>query len=393
MAGLSNALPPAPVGWAIKWHDRALALRDRLLSSARFQRWAVAFPLTRPVARRCARALFDLCAGFVYSQVLLACVRLRVFDMLAPGPQTVAVLSTRLGLAPDATTLLLKAAASLRLVEHCRDDRFRLGVLGAALLADPGIPAMVDHHPLLYADLDDPVALLRGRSSNTALARCWPYTRTDAGAELGISDVITYSQLMSVSQPLIAAEILAAYPVERHRCLLDVGGGDGTFLAACAARAPLLRLVLFDLPAVAELARKRFAVSDIASRATAVGGNFLSDPLPIGADLVSLVRVIHDHDDASALSILRAVRRVLPRDGVLLLAEPLSGTKGRDRVTDAYFAVYLLSMSRGRPRTAAELTGLLQTAGFGHVRFLANRTLPFARVVLARPAKRTVNIT
>ena len=64
--------------------------RDRLLASRRFQRWAAAFPLTRPIARRRARALFDLCAGFVYSQVLFACVRLKLFDALAAGPLAVA---------------------------------------------------------------------------------------------------------------------------------------------------------------------------------------------------------------------------------------------------------------------------------------------------------------
>ena len=57
--------------------------------SPRFQRWAAAFPLTRPIAQRRARALFDLCAGFVYAQVLLACVQLRLFEILAEGPQTV----------------------------------------------------------------------------------------------------------------------------------------------------------------------------------------------------------------------------------------------------------------------------------------------------------------
>ena len=49
--------------------------RDRVLASPRFQAWAAAMPLTRPIARKRARALFDLCAGFVYSQVLVACVR------------------------------------------------------------------------------------------------------------------------------------------------------------------------------------------------------------------------------------------------------------------------------------------------------------------------------
>jgi demethylspheroidene O-methyltransferase len=48
-----------------------------LLTSPAFQRRAAAYLVLRPLARRRARALFDVVAGFVYSQVLLACVRVR----------------------------------------------------------------------------------------------------------------------------------------------------------------------------------------------------------------------------------------------------------------------------------------------------------------------------
>ena len=41
----------------------------------RFQRFAASFPLTKPIAQRQSQALFDLCAGFVYAQVLQACWR------------------------------------------------------------------------------------------------------------------------------------------------------------------------------------------------------------------------------------------------------------------------------------------------------------------------------
>ena len=93
---------------------------------------------------------------------------------------------------------------------------------------------------------------------------------------------------MSASQPLVADEILDAYAVTSHRCLLDVGGGEGAFLVRAAQRAPALRLMLFDLPAVADRARARFAAFGLAHRASVVGGDFLRQPLPTGADLVSL---------------------------------------------------------------------------------------------------------
>ena len=376
---------PKPLWWSLG-HDRLLAWRDRLLASPVFQRRAAAFVLTRPVARRHARELFDLVAGFAYSQVLLACVQLRLFELLAEGPQSLDRLAGRLDLAPDAARRLLDAAVSLRLVEHRRDSRYGLGELGAPLVGNPAVAAMVQHHAAFYADLADPVALLRAtpaERSRTALARYWAYGEAQAGAEAD-ARVTTYSALMSASQPLIADEILDAYALGRHRCLLDVGGGDGRFLASVALRLPSLRLMLFDLPAVAELARLRFSATGIGSQTRVYGGSFLSDALPTGADVVSLVRVIHDHDDTHAMTILRAVHAALPPGGRLLLAEPMAGTRGAEAMGDAYFGFYLLAMGRGRPRSAGELTRMLRAAGFAAIRPVPTRVPLQTRLLVAQ---------
>ena len=362
------------------WVDRVtgwrLAWRDRLLASPVFQRRAAAFALTRPVARRHARELFDLVAGFVYSQVLLACVQLRLFEMLAEGPQSAERLAARLALPPDAARRLLDAAVSLRLVEHRSEGRYGLGELGAPMVGNAAVAAMVQHHAALYADLADPVALLRASPDerrDNALARYWAYDEAQVPDAASAERVGTYSALMAASQPLVADEILDAYALRRHRCLLDVGGGDGRFLATVAQRVPSLRLMLFDLPAVVERARSRFAQAGIAARASAFGGSFLTDALPTGADIASLVRVIHDHDDANAMAILRAVHAALPRGGTLLLAEPMAGTPGAEAMGDAYFGFYLLAMGRGRPRRADELAAMLNDAGFDSVRRVPTR--------------------
>lgn len=390
----SELMPGEPprAASAAPWGERWRAWRDRTVASAGFQRWAAAFPLTRPIARRRAAALFDLVAGFVYSQVLLACVRLHVFEILAEGPQTDAALAQRLTLPLDATRRLLAAAVSLKLLEHRGGARYGLGPLGAPMVGNTAIAAMVEHHAALYVDLADPVALLRGGSGagrGTALAGYWPYASTEAGAapaQLSAERVAEYSALMSASQPLVADQVLDAYPLDRHRCLLDVGGGEGRFLTAAARRAPHLKLMLFDLPAVAERARLRLAEQGLAERATTHGGSFFDDELPRGADVISLVRVCFDHPDERVLAILKAVRRALPADGCLLLAEPMSGTPGAEAMGDAYFGFYLLAMGRGRPRSAAELSVLLHAAGFGAVRLLPTRMPLQAQLVVARPA-------
>jgi demethylspheroidene O-methyltransferase len=360
------------------------SLRDRIFTSPRFQRWAAAFPLTRPVARRRARAAFDLVAGFVYSQILLACIRLRLLDILYEGPQDIAALAPRLGLSDDAARRLLDAAVALRLARRRSRGRYALGEVGAGLVGQPGVAAMVEHHGLLYADLQDPVALLRGERSGTDLGRYWPYAGEAGPAPLQADQIDGYTTLMAASQPLISAEVLDAYDFGRHRCLLDVGGGDGSFLAAVAARVPTLRLKLFDLPAVADRARARFEAGGLAARATAVGGDFRTDPLPTGADIVSLVRIIHDHDDATVRALLHAVRDCLPPGGKLLVAEPMARTPGAETVGDAYFGFYLLAMGRGRPRTFGEIADLLREAGFEAVRAVPTRTPMITSLLVGR---------
>jgi demethylspheroidene O-methyltransferase len=374
-------------------YDRLLGVRDSILANPGFQRFAGTFALTRPIARRRAGALFDLCAGFVYSQILLACVRLKLFDHLAEGPVSAADLSSRLSLPVDSTTLLLDAAVSLKLAQRRSGNRYGLGPLGAALMGNPGVVAMIEHHAMLYGDLRDPVALLRGETESGALASYWPYAKGEKPAALGHDAIAPYTALMSASQPMIAQQVLHSYSFRDHRCLLDVGGGDGAFLSAVASHSPTLRCVLFDLPAVADEASKRFRCEGLSSRAVAIGGSFLTDKLPEGADIVSLVRVIHDHDDADVMALLRAIRCVLPDNGTLLIAEPMSGVRGAEPIGDAYFAFYLLAMGSGRPRTFDRLQAMLRDAGFSDIALHPTSMPLLTSIITAQVVNKSVNLS
>ncbi len=324
--------------------------------------------------------------------MLLACVRLRLFDALKAGPLSADEIANRLDLSEDATGRLLTAAVALRLAEHRSGGRYGLGGLGAAMLASPGLSTMVEHHALLYRDLDDPVRLLRnepklaraqpgGAGKATHLSSYWPYAEGDTGASReAVSD---YTALMAATQPAIAQEILDSYDFKPHRRLMDVGGGNGAFLLHAASRVPHLQLVLFDVPAVAELASAKFKEAGLEARATVAGGDFLRD-LPASADVISLIRVLLDHDDETALAILKSVRAALPQGGVLLVAEPMAGTRGAEKVA-AYFSLYLMAMGRGRPRTEQQLQALLRKAGFRRIERRATCQPLLVRLLVAKP--------
>ena len=352
--------------------DRLYAIRDRLLESPVFKRFSATFPLTRPIARKQARALFDLCAGFVYSQVLAACVELDLFRRLRGEPKSLDELARDVNIPAERLVRLLDAAVSLRLLSQRSGNRYGLGMLGAALAGDAGIAAMIQHHAMLYRDLQDPVALLRNEGRGE-LAGFWGYAGAHDSGALSDDAVAPYSELMARSQSFIAEDVLDAYPFDRHRCVMDVGGGEGVFVAVAAVRHPDLTFKLFDLPAVARRAEGRIAASGLGARVAVHGGSFRDRALPRGADLISLVRVLHDHDDDVAMSLLRAVHEALPPGGRLLIAEPMAGVSGAEPVGGAYFGFYLLAMGSGRARTVAEITSLLAGAGFGAPKRLRTR--------------------
>jgi len=312
-------------------------------------------------------------------------VRLGVFEQLRKGPQTSAALAQSLDLPLEATQRLMGAAEGLRLVERAGRDRFVLGVQGAALMGNAGLVEMIDHHRHLYADLADGVGLLRRGGGQGDLAAYWPYATSAAPQAASTESVSDYSALMAATLPAVAADLFRAYPIHRHHRLMDVGGGEGAFLGLAGERAPALKLMLYDLPAVTQRARRRLACAGLSDRTEVFAGDFLSEPVPAGADLITLVRILHDHDDAGVLALLKSIRAALPPDGALLIAEPMSSSPRPDRVADVYFALYLLAMGRGRARTPGEIGALLRAAGFRRVRTLRTRTPFLLRALLARP--------
>jgi len=289
------------------------------MTSPGFYRWAIGNPITRWVTRRRAAQLFQLMAGFVHSQVLLSCVRLRLLEILRDGPKTLDELSKECHISSPALQRLLHSAVSLRLLEMRGADLFGLGALGAPVAADVGLRLMIEHNA-----------------------------------------------------------------VSQHRCVMDVGGGQGGWISALGQHHTQLQLMLFDLPPVAALAQARFQANGLGDRAIAHGGSFISDALPKGADLVTLVRVAHDHPDATVKALLKSIHQALPMGGMLLLAEPMAEATGAHSVGDAYFHFYLLAMGSGRLRSPAELKILLKEAGFVTVIDIANPMPLHTRLLLAQ---------
>jgi demethylspheroidene O-methyltransferase len=348
--GLGSGQPVerAGPGWAAR-----LALQPW------FHRLCARVPGLRHIARSEGDALFEVVAGFVRSQALLALVELRLLHRLAEAPATTVRLASLSEVPVDRMAVLMQAGAALRLVRQ-KTGLWHLTIRGAAFLTVPGLEAMVRHHPVLYRDLSDPAAFFEGKT-DPELARFWPYVFGAEGArDPDLS--ARYSRLMADSQALVAEDTLQLADLGGVRHLMDVGGGTGAFLAALGTRHPGIRRTLFDLPAVVVDGRDR-----LGDEVRIVPGSFRDDPLPRDTDAISLVRVLYDHADTTVAALLSACRAALPPGGRLLISEPMSGGTRPDPATDVYFAIYTLAMGTGRTRSAARIAELAAAAGFAPV--------------------------
>lgn len=360
---------------------RPRAWLARVIARPAFQRWAAAFPPTRPLVRAEGEALFDLVAGFCQSQALSALAALDVPARLLGGPVEAAALARACDVPPERMRVLLRAGAALGLL-RLRGERVALTRRGAALAGVPGLREMILHHDVLYRDLADPVAFFRGETS-PELARYWPYVLGEGGDPEAAA---RYSALMAGSLALVAEDTLATAPLRDARILMDVGGGTGAFLTAACAAHPRLSGILLDLPAVLPGAARLLEAAGLGARVRLAPGSFREGPLPSGADAISLVRVLYDHTDATVSALLAACHAALPPGGRLIVSEPMTGGSRPTRAGDAYFALYTLAMGTGRARSADEIALMLATAGFTAIRRHPSRRPFVTSVVSARRA-------
>jgi hypothetical protein len=158
------------------------------------------------------------------------------------------------------------------------------------------------------------------------------------------------------------AAMMEAYDFGGIKVLADIGGGNGSLIGAVLQRYPKMRAMLFDLGHVVVRAKanlQRYGVSD---RCQVIEGNFF-ETVPSGADAYLLRHVLHDWTDEQCLQILGRCRKVIPKDGKLIVVECLIPT-GNEPSGSKDFDMTMMVFPGGRERTELEFRTLLKQAGF-----------------------------
>jgi hypothetical protein len=313
-------------------------------------------------------ALLRLATGYRVSQAVYVATRLRLADMLADCPKSADELAHDTETHALSLRRLLRMLAAYGVVVEDEIDRFALTPLGACLRADA--PNSVRDHVLMagskdfwqdWSDLSHCVTTGEFAASHLhGVANAFDYytQHPEIGAMMNAG--------FASSARIVAHAVAAAYDFSGAGTIVDVAGGQGRLLATILRGTPAARGVLCDLPAVVAGAAPLLAAEGVADRCTVVAGDIFAE-VPQGGDVYLLSRIIHDWDDARALTILRNCRLAMRPEATLLLVEVVLP----DRLEPSTLAqeqtlhdLNMLVRTGGKERTKDEYRALLGAAGF-----------------------------
>lgn len=152
---------------------------------------------------------------------------------------------------------------------------------------------------------------------------------------------------MHVVGRTLARKIAASLDLSPFRRLLDIGGASGTYTIAFFERQPSLEAVLYDLPNVLPMARKRLEAHGLLPRVRLVPGDFYSEPLPTGCDLVLLSAIIHQNSPEQNIALYRKIRDALEPGGCLLIRDHIMEPDRTRPPAGALFAINMLVNTEG----------------------------------------------
>src|SRR5262245_1921817 len=301
--------------------------------------------------------------GFQAARAAHVAAELGIADLLRGGPRDIDDLAAATRTHSGTLYRLLRTLSAVGVFRENHRRQFALTAVGEYLRSDvPGSlrdwARLVGREyyweawgALLHSVQTDRVAFdhVHGRG-------VWEYRAEQP------EDAQIFDRAMATGTQVVAEAVLAACDFSPFQCVVDVGGGDGTFLGNILAAHPECRGILFDQPHVVTRATPLLQSAGLSHRCQAVGGNFF-ESIPPGGDAYLLKWILHDWDDGASVAILRLCRGAMKPDSRLLVVEHVVG-RPNESPAGKLVDLNMLVITGGRERTRNEFAALFGEAGF-----------------------------
>jgi SAM-dependent methyltransferase len=325
--------------------------------------------------------VMDIWAAVGYRMVLAA-VRLGVFEGLAAGPATAQALAARLGTEAESTGMLLEALEALGYV---RRDGATAGYANTPMTAKWMVGGKANFGAgfefwgvNLFQLMDDLEGTIRTGRQGLNLYE-WIEDQPEASR--------AFQDWMVAIAAFAADEIARLAPLpEGARRLLDIGGGHGGYALAYLRRQPGLTATIFDSPRALEAAEGNVREAGVGERVRLQPGNFLRDDLGSDYVVALLFYIVHGFADVQNETLVRRAAGALRPGGVLILAEQLAGwapTPAANAIKALLGLSYRHLLGGGLPSFEA-IARWMGAAGMGQVRRVESVKLPGVSLVIGQ---------
>jgi hypothetical protein len=285
---------------------------------------------------------FRRMAGLATPMTLRVAVTLGLPDRLLDDDGAAASqLAVELNVSPVALDLLLGHLMTLGVVERTSTG-YRTTEFGANLCADAGngftnillhLDSAAGRAELAFVEL--------AHSITTGQAAYPRRYRQDFWADLVEYPHLreSFDRQMTLRFQAQIPQIVAGFDWSRFSTIVDVGGGQGTLLAAILTAHPRIHGHLVDLAPTATDASHTFSAHQLDDRTEVTAGSFF-DPLPAGADAYLLSDILHDWNDEHAHRILARCVEAAHPTGRVLVIEPVGGRRGSTEMDLSMLVIY-----------------------------------------------------
>jgi ubiquinone/menaquinone biosynthesis C-methylase UbiE len=300
--------------------------------------------------------IFQVANGFMAAKHLFVANQIGLFEALADAPATLDDLARRTSIPRRTLRILADAMVALGFLER-QGDWYQNTLVSSTFLSGR---TSTDLRPALryWNQLNYPRWTALEAVVRTEQAVFGEFTFTAEEQQL-------YTEGVEAITAGTARALATTYEFARHRKVLDLGGGTGSFLLAVLRQHPQVEATLFDVPAVAARARQRLADSPVATRLRVVEGDFFTDPLPADHDVILIANVFHNFLPERNRALLERVCACVSAGTRLLLVDFWTDPTHTQPLMAALMAgAFLLVTGEGDVYSADKVRDWLQATGW-----------------------------
>ncbi|MEW2066810.1 methyltransferase [Streptomyces sp. NPDC007346] len=310
-------------------------------------------------------ALIERIGGYMTAHSIGVAADLGIADLIKDEVRGSDELAAESGTHEPSLRRLLRTLAAVGLTTEPEPGRFALTDVGAQLRSDSpdslrAFSRMFCHPILLRAwqGLGHSVTTGERAFDHVYGKDFYSYVADEGEANR------LFNEAMSEESRIAAGQLAAGYDFSQVKKVIDLGGGDGTLLAAILSTQPHLRGIVFDSASGVAEAPEALSRAGVADRGEVQAGDFFQD-IPTDGDLYIIKSVFQDWSDEDSRALLRSCRSQMPDSATLLIVgSVLPETASTDQPIMFFTDLNMLVNTGGRERTESEFRAMLQETGF-----------------------------